>query len=206
MIAMVAVRMVKVPGHEVIDVIAVRDRFVAAIGSVPMAVRVGRARMGRGALGRVCPVDRDGMFVEMVPVRMMEMPVVQIIDVPVMNDGRVSATGSMKVRVSVFRVGGAGVSEDQKRGTGEREGQPIQIHGEPLHCSFTDAEHKRIPWMRKRFVPRPMAVPKPCACDGTAFTSLGLHQTGFPHRDKITRDRAFFCRDASSNVALDWIR
>jgi hypothetical protein len=80
--------------HEVIDVITVGHAFVSA--ARPMRVRaldVGRATQGIGV------ADLDKMFVDMIPMHVMQMTIVEVIHMAVMAHGRVSAARTMLVSV-----------------------------------------------------------------------------------------------------------
>jgi hypothetical protein len=77
-VAMIAVRMMQPSVHEVIDVVAVRDGFVTA----PRAVRMPRTSHVRRALRRVCLADRQHMLIDVVVMRVVQVAVVQIVDVP----------------------------------------------------------------------------------------------------------------------------
>jgi hypothetical protein len=102
-VAMVAVRTVQSPAHEVIDVVAVRHRFVSAV----RAMRV-RAACLRRALHRVGGVDRDHVLVDVIAVHVMEMAVVKIVDMAVMANRSVSAIRTMLVGVVGMVLLGAG--------------------------------------------------------------------------------------------------
>ena len=76
--------------------IAVRNRFVAAIGTMHVpTLHAGRnlRRTSRGVRG----VDRQCMLVVMVAVGMMEMILMEVVCVAVVLDSRVAAAGSMDV-------------------------------------------------------------------------------------------------------------
>src|SRR5262245_45995179 len=78
---MVAVRMMQPPIHKIVDVIAVRHGFMPAARAMPVSALVFR----RAAVG-VGGVDRKGMFVDMIPMHMVQMAVVQIVDVAVVTN------------------------------------------------------------------------------------------------------------------------
>jgi hypothetical protein len=77
----------------------VRDRFVSTAGSVCVP---GVAADRRCVPGRMRLIDRDHMLVDVVPVRMVQVAVVQIVDVVLVLHGGVTATRSMLVRVGAF--------------------------------------------------------------------------------------------------------
>lgn len=92
-VAMTAVWMVQVATHEVIDVVAVRHPFMAATKAVDVSSFVTRGR--RGATVGSSGADFDNVFIDMIAVRMMQMPFVQVIDVTVMFHDRVAAAGAV---------------------------------------------------------------------------------------------------------------
>ena len=77
-VAMIGMRVVEVALDEIIDVIAVRHRLVAATGSVLMSGRVPAAAVLRGAVVWMVSIYRDRMLVDMIAVHVMEIPVIQI--------------------------------------------------------------------------------------------------------------------------------
>ncbi|MEX3690629.1 hypothetical protein AB3X91_16100 [Paraburkholderia sp. BR14263] len=101
-IAVVAVRVVEMAVDQIIDVIAMRYRFVSAARAVDvarfMATAVGCAFV------RILCADLDPVFVDVIAVRMMQMAVMQIVYVVAMPDGGVSAARAMlMLMVSVMR-------------------------------------------------------------------------------------------------------
>jgi hypothetical protein len=80
-VAVLAVRMVQMTVHQVIDVIAMRDCFVTAAFPVHMSGVVAAA--WRGATVGILGADFDDVFFGVIAYRMFQMPVVQVIDVPV---------------------------------------------------------------------------------------------------------------------------
>ena len=86
-------RMVQVPIDEIIDMGAVRDRFMAATRAVDVSSFVTRGR--RGAAVGLSGADFDDVFIDVIAVRMMQMPVVQVIDMPIVFHCRVTAAGAV---------------------------------------------------------------------------------------------------------------
>jgi hypothetical protein len=92
--------MVKMSIHKIIDVIAVRDRWVAAIGTMHMVLGVSRARMSAGAAGWIGSGHFQSMFFyDTVCVLVMQMAVVQVIDMVSMLNGRVATVSTVNVVV-----------------------------------------------------------------------------------------------------------
>jgi hypothetical protein len=101
-VAMVAMRMVQAAIDEVIDVVAVRHRLVAAAGTVLVAF----AADFRGAANGVVGSDRDDVLVDVIAVREFEVTVVEIVDVVAMADRHMAAVRAMLMGLA--GVGGTG--------------------------------------------------------------------------------------------------
>jgi len=102
---MIAVRMMQVVGDAVIDVVAMRDRFVTAIGAVDVTGLMAAAAVVGGAGVGIAARHLDHMLVDMIVVRVVKMPVMQVVDVAAMAHGGVAATRPMAMGM----VGVAGV-------------------------------------------------------------------------------------------------
>src|ERR1700682_2935758 len=103
-VAMIAVWMMQVAIHQVVDMVAMRDRFVPAAG----AVLVGALYVRRAA-GRIGRVDTDDMLVDVIAMHVVQMAVVQVVDVPVMADRDVTAAWAVLmgvVRMVLLRTSG----------------------------------------------------------------------------------------------------
>lgn len=88
-VAVVAVRMMEMTVDEIIDVIAVRHRFMAASRTVNMARLMAAAVSGTYIwIGRA---HFEPVFVHMITVRVMQVAVVQIVDMIAMRDRGVPA-------------------------------------------------------------------------------------------------------------------
>jgi hypothetical protein len=104
-VAVVAVGVVQVPVHQVIDVVAVRHRLVAAAGAVAVVLRVLAAVVGGGAARGVVGADRQGVFLHPAGAGVVKVPVVQVIDVALVVNAGVPAPGPVLVVVArVVRV------------------------------------------------------------------------------------------------------
>ncbi|HXN31945.1 MAG TPA: hypothetical protein VN894_08790 [Polyangiaceae bacterium] len=95
-------RVVKMAVDDVIDVLAVRDRGVAAARAVTMRAGVRSAVVPLRAGIRVLLADRDGVLVEVVTVDMVKMAIVQVVAMTLVLDDRVTA--AFLVLVLVFLV------------------------------------------------------------------------------------------------------
>lgn len=94
-VAVVAVRMMKAAIHDVIDVIAVRDRLVPATGSVHVTVAMTDVLDPLAAIGVLRRHRQDMLVHRSVGVGVVEMTVVEKIDMVPMLDRRVAAAGSV---------------------------------------------------------------------------------------------------------------
>jgi len=108
-VAVVSMRMTEVAADAVVDVVAVRDRLVAAAGAMDMAGLVTTAAMVRSAAVGVVSRDVDHVLVDMILMRMVEVTIVQEVDVAAVAHGGVAATRTMLVSmVGVVRCGAGG--------------------------------------------------------------------------------------------------
>jgi len=101
---MAVVWMMEMAGHQIIGMIAVRHRFVSAARSVHVGGVVTAAGVAGRAIGGSGAIDGNGVFVVVVFVRAMQMPVVKVIDVAVMKNGRMTASGAVLMVVTFVSV------------------------------------------------------------------------------------------------------
>lgn len=92
-VAVGAVRVMQAPLDQVVHVIAMRDRFVATARTMNMAGFV--AGSGRGATIGICSADLDHMLIDVIAMGMMEMPIVQIVHVPIVLYGCMPTAGAV---------------------------------------------------------------------------------------------------------------
>ena len=98
-IAMVAVRMMQMPVHQIIDVVAMGDRLMPTPRSMHMPGLVsGAAVLRRAAIG-VLGRHFNHVLVDMVPVRMVQVPVMEKVDMVAMPDGGMTAAGAVLMRM-----------------------------------------------------------------------------------------------------------
>ena len=83
--------------NQIINVIAMWNGCVAAVGAMNVLLVVA-FRTERAFIG-IHGADGDGVFVHVVAVRMMQVPVVKVIHVPLVHDGDVSAIFAMNMRM-----------------------------------------------------------------------------------------------------------
>jgi hypothetical protein len=98
-VAVGAVRMMEVPGNEVVDMIAVRDGFMTTVGSVDVGGVVSAASVSGGAGVGICWGYGKSVLVDVVTVGLVEMAIVQVVDVAIVQDGGVATAGAMLVGV-----------------------------------------------------------------------------------------------------------
>jgi hypothetical protein len=101
----IPVGVVQMAIDQVVNMVPVRDRLVAATGAMAMFGGVLAALMVGGAAVGVLIVDREHMFVDVILMGMMEVAIVEVICVSLVLDSCVSAVGA--VNVPVFLVFGA---------------------------------------------------------------------------------------------------
>ena len=98
---MAVVDMVQPVADQIIDMVAVRHRFMAAAGAVDV-----RARAAAGAAGRIGVADRHHMCVDMVAMLVMKMAVVKIVEMAVVVDRGMATAGA----VDMVMIGVGGVT------------------------------------------------------------------------------------------------
>lgn len=101
---MVTVRMMEVALHQVVGVIAMPDRFVSAIVPVFVVPLVRSAIVYWSTQFRVLPAYADLVFVNIVTVRMVQMPIMKVIFITFVLQNRMSAVRTMHTRVRFVDV------------------------------------------------------------------------------------------------------
>ena len=94
---MPAMGMVQVPGHQIIDVVTVRHRFVAAMRAMLVARLMPPAFVARRTIVRVRPADPNRVLIVVVIMMMVQVPIMQIIHVIVVLYRGVAASRSVDV-------------------------------------------------------------------------------------------------------------
>ncbi len=82
-VAVIAVRVVQVVGDQVVDVVSVRHGLMPASRAVRVPGLMLTAGMRRGAVLGVCLTGFDHVLVHMILVRVMQVPVVQVVHMSV---------------------------------------------------------------------------------------------------------------------------
>jgi hypothetical protein len=98
-VAMIPVRMMQVTVDKIINVIAMWHRFVTAPGAMDVSRIVAAAVVARRALVRISRADLEPMLVYVIAMRMVQMPIMQIIDVIAVPDTGMAAVCAMLVVV-----------------------------------------------------------------------------------------------------------
>ena len=75
-IAVIAIRMMEMAAHQVVDVVAMWHCLVAAVRTVLVFRAVRTTVMALGAVGRVCAVDVQCVLVDMTIVERVQMAIV----------------------------------------------------------------------------------------------------------------------------------
>ncbi len=89
---MIAMRMMQVAADEVIDMVAVGYGFVPAVWAVLM-----RATEFRGAAHGIFGAHGDHMFVDVIPMHMVEMTLVNVVHMTIMADRGMPAVGTVLI-------------------------------------------------------------------------------------------------------------
>jgi hypothetical protein len=105
---MIAVRMMQVAVDQVVDMVAVRHRFVPASWSVDMPRLMPAAVVSGRTLVRIIRADLKPVLVYVIGMWMVQMPIMQIIDVIVVPDSgmaTIRAVLMIVIRVVCFVTG-----------------------------------------------------------------------------------------------------
>jgi hypothetical protein len=96
-VAVIVVGVVQVVGDQVVDMVAVRHRLMAASGAMGMPGLMLAAGMLRGAVLGVRLTGFDHVLVHVIPVRVMQVPVVQVVHMSVVAHGGVATVRTVLV-------------------------------------------------------------------------------------------------------------
>jgi hypothetical protein len=99
---MTIMRMVKVSVHHVIHVIAMGNRLVAALCTVPVFGAVCTAVVTVGAVGRIPGADIQLVLVHMSFVKGVQVAIVNVIGVTVVQDRRMTTVLAMLMRMVIM--------------------------------------------------------------------------------------------------------
>jgi hypothetical protein len=104
MVAVTVVLMVKMPVDEIVDVIAMRNHRMTAAGAMVMRGVMGAASVSARTGVRVRPTHRNGVFVDVTVMVVVQMAVMEIVDVIVVADREMSTVVSVNVGVVLVRT------------------------------------------------------------------------------------------------------
>ncbi len=90
-VAVLAVRAVEVPAHQIVAVVAVGHRLVPTAGTMRVVLVVLAAGMLRRARRQVLARCLEGAFVDVPAVAVVQVPIVQVIGVSFVLDGAMAA-------------------------------------------------------------------------------------------------------------------
>ena len=96
-IAMVAMRIVEMPVDQVIDMLSMRDCFMAAVRAMHVLPSVSLAPVGRRAAFRIVPRDGEYVLIDMVIMRVMQVSVMQVTNVIIVHDARMAALRAVRM-------------------------------------------------------------------------------------------------------------
>jgi hypothetical protein len=97
---MVTVGMMQVTVDQIVDVIAVRNGLVATSGTVHVARLMSHALVLRRAAVGIARRNLEHVLVNVIAVRVMQMPVVKVVRVIAVSNGGMAAVRAMLMRVT----------------------------------------------------------------------------------------------------------
>lgn len=106
-VAVIIVRVVQTITDEVVGVVAMRNRLMAAAGAVLVPLAVYSTGVVGGAVVGVLRADLQAVLLDPLSARVVEMPIVQVVYVPIVFDGGVPTPVAVAVGVSFVAVLGA---------------------------------------------------------------------------------------------------
>ena len=92
---MIPVGIMQMPVHQVADMVPVGHRFMPAPRTVHVVIAMSVALMTPRAPRRVLLIHGDHVLIHMIPVRVMQVPVMQIVHMTLMPDRRMPAVRSV---------------------------------------------------------------------------------------------------------------
>jgi hypothetical protein len=110
---MIAMGMVQMTVYQVVEVIAMRNLRMATVGAVNMPLLMASTLMARCATFRIRGRYFENAFIDVVAVCVMQMPIVEIVDMPIVFDGKMPAIGTMLMFVAFhFRASAHGYNSN----------------------------------------------------------------------------------------------
>lgn len=105
-VAVIPVGVMEMAVHQMIHVIAVRQRLVAAARTVGVVLTVGLAGVSRRAVGRIRAAYRELVLVHVACMGMVEVAVVEVVGVPFVAHRDVAAAFAVDVIVAAVLLAG----------------------------------------------------------------------------------------------------
>ncbi len=96
---MLAIRVVKMAIHQIVDVVAVGNGLMAAVRTMLVRRIVSVALVPVGAIVWVCGVHFEFMLIDVTVVKRMQMAVMQVIGMVVVDDRGVAAVFAVLMRM-----------------------------------------------------------------------------------------------------------
>lgn|GEM_PF-1610679 len=106
-VAMIPVGMMQVAINEIVYVVTVGNRFMTTSWPMHMTWLVACTGMVRGAAVRISVRDLKPMFIDMIPMRMMQVTIVQVVNVAIMFDRRMAAVRTVRMIVIFVNIAAA---------------------------------------------------------------------------------------------------
>jgi hypothetical protein len=101
------VDVVQVPADDVIGMVAVGQRGMTAPGAVLVVLTVGPARVGRSARRRIVCGNIEPVLVDVIPVYIMKVAIVEVVVMAIVLQLRVPTTHCVLVTVALVRLASA---------------------------------------------------------------------------------------------------
>ena len=146
-ITVIAVRVMEVTIDQVVNVVAVGNRRVAAVRAVLVSLFVSLAAVLGRACGGVRLTDRQSVLFHHVAIDMMQVTVVQIIDMAVVHDAGVAAVRAVLVGVPLVMMRHDPISllRSLRRVTFQLEGMRQRVLNQVGNVPICQCVEKMIP-------------------------------------------------------------
>jgi hypothetical protein len=101
-IAVIAMGMMQMTVDQVVDVVAMRHRLMSAAGAMDVARGMAGAAVIRRASIGISLGNLDHMLVDVIPVHVVEVTIMEIVHMAVVADGRMTAAFAVNVAVALM--------------------------------------------------------------------------------------------------------
>ncbi len=102
-VAVIAVRVVQVPGDEIVGVVAMGNSLVSTVRAVRVSLIVPATAVRGRALRWIRGIDFDAALVDVIAVNVMQVPVMQVVAVVAVANALVPTAGLMNMLVCRMR-------------------------------------------------------------------------------------------------------